>query len=65
MKKIHLSPRTSNQTKSARREPSTTLQYSEFLFELQSAASMIMSREECESLAKEVAALRQAHPVAA
>ena len=38
---------------------------SEFLSELQSAASMIMSREECEALARELEMLRRPRAVAA
>lgn len=38
----------------------------EFLYELQSAASMIMSRQECEALQRELEQLHHAHhPVAA
>ncbi|HEV2646959.1 MAG TPA: hypothetical protein VGU46_11395 [Acidobacteriaceae bacterium] len=37
----------------------------ELLYELQSAASMVMDREECEALMKEIQALHQPRPVAA
>ncbi|GAC1422189.1 MAG: hypothetical protein NVSMB62_17700 [Acidobacteriaceae bacterium] len=44
----------------------TRVASADFLFELQSAASMIMSREECEALQKELEQLHQLHhPVAA
>lgn len=38
---------------------------SEFLCELQSAASMVMSREECEEILRELEMLRSPQPVAA
>ena len=51
--------------KDPRRAPAAPVQSSDFLTELWSAASMIMDREECEALAKEVELARQHHPVAA
>ena len=38
---------------------------SDFLAELYSAASMIMDREECDALVREIELARQHHPVAA
>lgn len=61
MRPIHLSPRPvpANNTDHTRLTPS------EFLCELQAAASMIMSREECEELAREIQAMRRPQIVAA
>ena len=61
MRPIHLSPR----AVPAPSPDQTRLIPTEFLSELQAAASMIMSREECEELAREIEAMRRPQIVAA
>ena len=69
MKKIQRSSCSAGKTKVANRKVARQIPVrvvpSEFLAELQSAASMIMSREECVALAKELEQLRGSHAVAA
>ena len=64
MRRIHFSPRRSDSAKNP--ETTTRVCPPEFVAELQSAASMVFSREECVALAKELEEIRNSkHPAAA
>jgi hypothetical protein len=51
--------------KDPRRAPAAPILSPDWLIEMYSAASMIMDREECEAMAKEIALAHQPHHVAA
>jgi hypothetical protein len=51
--------------KEPRRAPEPPVRSPDLLTEIYAAANMIMDREECEALAREIEQARQHHPIAA